>query len=602
MKRIWVALLAVVVVLLPLPLVYTVLPQPPMQGGVRDTVEAAMRRLKQEQPKDVLLSATPAKVVELLTKKERAALGSQYLTFRVNVPVTVFVAADPELKEDAFWLPERGFQETSLAVEAGGGRRLVWRKDFPKGPIGLGVHSLSRRGSQHFVIVAPQDPSASVTVTDISPAVHTLGVAQKGESILTDNREERITQLPSELEGRVLIKGCHAREQEAHIAENFRTTSFRSSSLPDQIVVTIGEDPKTSMSIQWRTSTEVGEGRVRYQEKTAAGKPLEAVAKTISVEDIGLLEDATNHRHFVTLTNLTPGTTYTYSVGDGTEGHWSRTGQFTTAPAGEAAFSFLYMGDIQAGYDKWIGLAKQALTTCPEAAFCMTAGDQINRGGERNDWDAFFDITDDIFGRLPMVPTVGNHELYYSEPRLYLDLFHLPDNGPATIAPERAYSFEYGTALFIVLDGNLSPDDQASWLQERLASSKAVWKLALFHQPLYSVAEGRGDLDRRRSWGSLFDKYDLDVAFQGHDHGYLRTYPMENGQKSTKEGDGTVYLVSNSGSKMYDSVTHDYSAMTINRTSMFQVIDVSINPHRLTYRAYDADGNKLDEFVKEKKP
>ncbi|MCC6488759.1 MAG: hypothetical protein IT364_14770 [Candidatus Hydrogenedentes bacterium] len=213
MKRIWMALLAVLVVILLLPTLYATLPQQSMQGGVRETAENAMRRLKEEQPKDVLLSVTPAKVVELLTKNERDALGSQYLTFRVDVPVTVFVATDPELKADAFWLPEREFQETDMAVEAGGGRRLVWRKDFPKGPIGLGVHSLSRRGSQYFVIVAPQDPSASVTVTDISPAVHTLGVAQKGESILTDDRDERITQLPGELEGRVLIKGCHAREQ-----------------------------------------------------------------------------------------------------------------------------------------------------------------------------------------------------------------------------------------------------------------------------------------------------------------------------------------------------------------------------------------------------
>jgi uncharacterized protein (UPF0303 family) len=49
-----------------------------------------------------------------------------------------------------------------------------------------------------------------------------------------------------------------------------------------------------------------------------------------------------------------------------------------------------------------------------------------------------------------------------------------------------------------------------------------------------------------------------------------------------------------------DTATRDCSAETINRTSMFQVIDISVNPHRLTYRAYDAAGNNLDEFTKEK--
>ena len=119
------------------------------------------------------------------------------------------------------------------------------------------------------------------------------------------------------------------------------------------------------MSVQWRTSTAVPKGRVRYQKKAlfnrfTPARPLEVEAETIQIEDVGLIKDPIVHRHFVTLKNLEPDTTYVYSVGDDTEANWSELAEFTTAPEGEAAFSFLYMGDIQNGYDRWSSIRRRA--------------------------------------------------------------------------------------------------------------------------------------------------------------------------------------------------------------------------------------------------
>jgi hypothetical protein len=408
--------------------------------------------------------------------------------------------------------------------------------------------------------------------------------------------------LPPQLEGLALLRGCRAREKEAHIAGFFRRTTFPSSDHPDQIVVTIGEDPKTSMSIQWRTSPEISKGRVRYQQlqlvnRFSPTQPLEAVAKTISMEDIGLVEDAVVHRHFVTLKNLSPATTYVYSVGNGKRKNWSGFAEFTTAPAEPAAFSFLYMGDIQNGFDRWSSLRRRAMLTCPDAAFCLTAGDQVNRGGFRNDWDALFHYADGLFANVPLAPAVGNHELFRNEPKLYLELFNLPHNGPPQITPERAYAFKYGQAFVISLDSNLPLEEQRPWLEQQLASSDAVWKFVLYHHPAYSSHPRRDNPELREMWGSIFDKYGVDIAFQGHDHGYLRTYPMKNGQPTTAPGDGTIYLVTVAGTKMYDVAPRDYGEVVMKDTSTFQVIDVLLNPDRLVYRAYDVDGNKLDEFV-----
>ena len=43
---------------------------------------------------------------------------------------------------------------------------------------------------------------------------------------------------------------------------------------------------------------------------------------------------------------------------------------------------------------------------------------------------------------------------------MYLDLFTLRENGPSAVEKERAYSFEYSDALFIILDTNLDPASQ----------------------------------------------------------------------------------------------------------------------------------------------
>ena len=587
-----------------------VLPALASQQDVQETVRETILRLKRELPNEELLSITSARVAEFLNEEERVVLGTRYLTFQVNVPVTVYVAIDSGLEEDAFWLRDGGFARTDLKVTVGREPRLVWRKDFPAGQIGLGVNSLRRRGEHYFAVIAPQTPTDSVSLSDVDPPMHTVGEARTGASILADTTDDTIGELPAEMEGQVLLRGYGGRTMEAHIAGEgssafFRTTSFPSTERPDGITLTMGEDPTSSMTVQWRTSTAVSNGVVRYQKKALVNTfdpapPRETVAKTVPMEDLGLVEDAVVHRHFATLEGLEPATTYVYSVGDGSTSNWSEFNEFTTAPAQAAPFSFLYMGDIQQGYDRWASVRRRALLTCPDAAFCLTAGDQVNRGMFRDHWDELFHYADGFFADVPFVPVVGNHEMYQDKPELYLAMFHLPHNAPSAGLAERAYSFEYGQVLVVCLDMNFPLGDQASWLEERLASSDAVWKTVLYHHPAYSAASGRNGEEIREVLGPIFDAHEVDIAFQGHDHGYLRTYPMRDRRRTADGEKGTIYLVSTAGAKMYDVAEHEYGEVTLEDTATFQVVDVLLSPHRLVYRAYDVDGNLVDEFVLQK--
>jgi hypothetical protein len=98
----------------------------------------------------------------------------------------------------------------------------------------------------------------------------------------------------------------------------------------------------------------------------------------------------------------------------------------------------------------------------------------------------------------------------------------------------------------------------------------------------------------------LFDRYHVDLVLQGHDHAYLRTYPLHAGRRVATPAQGTVYLVSVSGTKFYPQASHDYTELGLTNVATWQVLDIQISGDRLVYRAIDGDGAVRDRFVIEK--
>jgi hypothetical protein len=377
-----------------------------------------------------------------------------------------------------------------------------------------------------------------------------------------------------------------------------RTTAFPSTSQPDQVCLTWSSDPQTTQTIQWRTSQEIKDGEVQY--RAASSPATEYIKKTAAMtalEEPGTSNDPINHRYSAVLEGLSPNTAYAYRVGS--EQGWSDWSEFTTAPQTAVPFSFVYMGDPQLGLDFWGTLVHAAYKRHPGAAFYVVAGDNVNRGHFREEWDNLFQAARGVFDRRTYVPALGNHDCpKLIGPRLYLDLLTLPENGPKEIGPERAYSFNYSNALFVVLDSNSSVEAQLPWLEEQLKSTKALWKFAVYHHPAYSSAPNRDNIEVREQWGALFDKYHVDMALQGHDHGYLRTKPMRAGVEAASPAEGTIYVVSVSGTKYYEVEQHDFADKTFDHLSVYQTIDIETdNGNKLTYRAYDVDGNMLDELI-----
>ncbi|MBI2929333.1 MAG: metallophosphoesterase family protein [Verrucomicrobia bacterium] len=595
--------------LIPCLLLLALLPALPAHVGphpsVHDTVAGITQRLKKEMPVTQLTNLTAARVEAFLTAPERQILGEESVTFHVNVPVSVAVLRDVGLGNEPFWLGERGFQTNGLRLKAGSVQFDAWEKNFPAGDVGLGINSLRGGGEHYFVLLRPQQADRRLVVDELYPGKLRLAELRPGVKPFTD-RDDTITNVPPALVGQVLLRTERARRNDAKLLNLFRWTPFPSSPRPDHVVLTWSGNPKTTQALQWRTSPETKTGAVAYAKKVGSLPLVPMMLREVKatpptrLTDKFLLNDPVVHRFKVELMGLEAGTTYLYRVGDGSPEGWTEFAEFTTAPAGIVPFSFSYMGDAQNGLETWGRLLHNAFHARPDAAFYVMAGDLVNRGAERDDWDSFFQSATGVFDRRQLVPVLGNHECQGGRPAFYLQQFALPKNGPPGLEPERVYAFEYSNALLVVLDSNLDPKKQTTWLESLLARSRATWKLVSYHHPAYSSAPNRDNKTLRRTWTPLFDKYHVDLALQGHDHAYLRTHPMKGNRPVATTKEGTVYIVSVSGTKFYSQAQRDYTVVGLTNVATYQVLDLQIHGNRLNYRAYDLDGKVRDEFVIEK--
>ena len=573
-------------------------------ASVHDTVAEIIRRMKLQLSSDQLVNLNASQVETFLSAPEREVLSTAHIRFEVNVPVVVTIVRDRSLAEEPFWLAARGFLTNGLVVRLANREFDVWEKPFPAGEIGLGVHNLTGRGTHYLVLLRAQRAGDAVKVSKLYPGQLRTAPFVSDVELYVD-QPTKLPIVPPELQGQLLVQTASDNEEDARLVNLFGKTQFPAKPQADQIVLTWADDPRTTQAIQWRTASEVKRGWVRYQVKATAGETSTAHkrrARTEALSTPTLLNDPLVQRHTVLLKGLQPDTTYIYSVGDGSEEDWSEPAEFKTAPAEAAPFSFVYMGDAQNGLDRWGVLLRNAFQARPDAAFYLMAGDLVNRGAERWDWDSFFEHSKGVFDRRQLVPVLGNHEYQGGKPDLYLAQFALPRNGPKTIPTECAYAFEYSNAKFIVLDSNLEAAKQTAWLEKQLANTKAVWKFVSYHHPAYSSGGNRDNVEVRQLWTPLFDKYHVDLALQGHDHAYLRTYPMRDQRKVASAKQGTIYIISVSGTKHYEQGPHDYTEVGLTKLSTYQVLDIQVSGNRLVYRAHDVDGKVHDQFVIEKEP
>ena len=119
----------------------------------------------------------------------------------------------------------------------------------------------------------------------------------------------------------------------------------------------------------------------------------------------------------------------------------------------------------------------------------------------------------------------------------------------------------------------------------------------MFHHPVYASHTWREYPTLAEDWVPVFDRHHVDLVLQGHDHAYLRTYPMRAGRRVDSPGQGTVYVVSVSGDKFCEQDARPYAEVGFTGVSTYQTIEMKPGGRRLVYKAFDVDGRERDGFT-----
>jgi predicted phosphodiesterase len=185
---------------------------------------------------------------------------------------------------------------------------------------------------------------------------------------------------------------------------------------------------------------------------------------------------------------------------------------------------------------------------------------------------------------------------------------------PQPMAYPNTYSFNFGMAHIIVINTNYDSSSQLAtlitWMTADLAKHQNdKWRIVLLHKALYSVGGhyNEGDIvPIRNTLGPVFQKNNINLVLQGHDHAYSRTCIAPNGTRSVgMVPPCTVYYLANTASvdQRYSlfgdgasPMTYDIAASVKDQT--YANLDVTQDTIKVT--AYNYNGSSwyvYDTFV-----
>ena len=191
------------------------------------------------------------------------------------------------------------------------------------------------------------------------------------------------------------------------------------------------------------------------------------------------------------------------------------------------------------------------------------------------------------------------------------------------------YSFNNGNIHFLIMSteipyelGSEQYEFVKSDLENASTNSTIDWIITAYHQPAYiSQNDCKGCSPRvtlRELYHPLFDKYNVDLVLQAHNHNYERSYPI---LYNSKDSENPLIVNSNKNSYNYDidnshgvifatvgtgggelnnfEVKVPY-AVTQHRGFGFLNIELTNNGTRLNSTFYANDGTLADHFTIDK--
>ncbi len=306
----------------------------------------------------------------------------------------------------------------------------------------------------------------------------------------------------------------------------------------------------TSMIVRWRTDV-AEDSRVR--------------SGTVQGSLSDTTDDATvTTEHEVTVTGLTPATTYYYEVGSTTTAlagddldHYFNTGPAIgdSAPIriwaiGDSGYPDPDLGALWPRNGDGVRDAYTAFNGGVESAdvFLLLGDNAYTLATDAEYQTDLFEQYPGFLRTTPAWACIGNHEgavadsLTQTGP--YYDVFTLPTAGEAGGVPsgtESYYAFDYGNIHFVVLDSEDSIEAanpvataaMKTWLEADLASTDAEWLIALWHRPPYTkgfLHDSDTEFNEkamREQMVPILEDYGIDMVLGGHSHHYERSVMID---------------------------------------------------------------------------
>ncbi len=337
-----------------------------------------------------------------------------------------------------------------------------------------------------------------------------------------------------------------------------------------QIEIIIGPYPQNantnSIEIMWETNEKTTKNEIHWGQTLELGN--------ISSEFYGIIL-LNQNLHIVNLDGLSSSTKYYYKVvSDSIE---SEIYSFYTTFKRNNTVRFIAYGDTRGVWDNWQHasiVANKIEEHKPH--FVLHTGDVVNDGKNKSQWVDFFSISQFVHNST-LYPVLGNHEHYGIS---YFRYFSLPHN-------ERWYSIDNGPVHFVGLDSNPRNAlklSQLLWLIKDLRANKQPFTIVFFHHPLYSSGNHGSTLYLRWLWRPIFEHFNVDIVFNGHDHNYERGRVKDVNYIVTGGGGAPLYNVGESWWTIYSEKTYHYCLITANQS-------------KLTFQSIKPDGSLIESFM-----
>jgi 3',5'-cyclic AMP phosphodiesterase CpdA len=249
---------------------------------------------------------------------------------------------------------------------------------------------------------------------------------------------------------------------------------------------------------------------------------------------------------------------------------------------------FAVIGDFGTGEDDEFAVAAQMLSSHRESALdlVLAVGDNIYPNGSaryfvKNFEEPFAGLLKE---RVKFYVALGNHDVEAGrKDQLQYPLFNMGGSNYYTISRGN------GLVEIFVIDTTAYDAGQANWLENSLRTSRAKWKIAAMHHPLYSSAKKHGsDPKICAMLEPLFTRYHVQVVFAGHDHVYERT----------KLQKGIQHFITGAGGKMRRGdidMKSPIRAASYDADNSFMVVELDEN--EMAFKSISEKGEIVDSGI-----